>query len=417
MRHLSSARWRRAVRRCFAAVVGLAASLALAAQAATACDALSPDRDLLERGHGCVKAKDARFEHTFDVDLAEREAVATIRLSGAKRLCAGETQKVSLVSYLAPAKTFQVPQYGFDDDTAEIDSETTSAELTVEVPNCFTQVDFVFGGIIDPLVDNGDRYGDRKIGADGTRSWPVPGSGSPRHAWFNGGEGRCQTAPAAETVSLCDGTLALSLRNGEDATTTEYAILGADGSERHVTVEREQPVQEITIPAKSAKSVVVRSDGVTVGTYAWERPGNCDAATVSGSGGCSASTIEIANPSANTEAAEASILVAGEDGTRTVTVAPGATERVDLDKVDVTASVTVLGETTLVDLRRPATCAGASLAGGTSPGTAVSAAGATRLLAVTGTSVGLIAGVALVLVGVGVALFVIARRRRIRFTA
>jgi hypothetical protein len=367
-----------------------------------------PDHKLLTSDRHCVSAADASFRHTFKVDLAEHEAVATIRLSKDDRLCRGQEQAFALVSYLAPSREHQAPQYGFDQDTAVIDRDTVAIELTVEVPDCFTQVDFVFDDeIIDPIQDHGDRYGNRKVGSDrgiGHRSSPL--RGSPQHAWFNGGTEQCQTEPAVEAVSQCDGSLVLTLRNGRNAPATEYAIIGSAGYRQEIELSRDTPVKEITIPAGNAQDIKIHSNGKTIGAYQWERPDNCQQATVTGTSDCASGTVTIQNPATNA-VAEASILVEGEENPVVVTVDPGATKAVPV-KPNVTVSVTLFGETNLIDLTSPPPC---------DLGTDPSTPAATGILPVTGAGVGLIAGVAVALLAAGALLFVLARRRRVRFTA
>lgn len=411
MRSLPSGGWRWAGRFGLTALVGLGAVLAGATPSSACCDdPLVPDHKLLTSDRHCVSAADASFRHTFKVDLAEHEAVATIRLNKDDRLCRGQEQGFALVSYLAPSRHNQVPQYVFDQDTAVIDRDTVAIELTVEVPNCFTQVDFVFGDeIIDPIEHSGDRYGDRKVGSDrgiGHRSTPLPGS--PKHAWFNGGTEQCQTEPAVEAVSQCDGSLVLTLRNGPDATATEYTIIGTNGYTEQVELPRDTPVKEVTVPAQNAQYVKVHSDGKTIGTYKWERPSNCQQATVTGSCDCETGTISIQNPS-NT-VTEAAILIEGAENPIIVTLDPGIIKTIPV-KAKATISVTVLGETKVIDLAAISKCSGSPPA---DPDPSTSTPGT---LPVTGASVGLIAGGASFLLTVGAVLFVLARRRRVRFTA
>ena len=55
------------------------------------------------------------------------------------------------MSYTAPSAVFALPQYVYDSQTTSITSITsTTRSLTfqVDVPNCYTQVDFVFGATV-----------------------------------------------------------------------------------------------------------------------------------------------------------------------------------------------------------------------------------------------------------------------------
>ena len=381
-----------------AAVVGIGVSLAIAAPSfATNNDPVRPGQNAL---HGtCVKAAKATYTHTFTLDQSKHEATATISLNG--RLCRGQEQAFTLVSYLAPAASFQVPQYVFDSHTETLTHWVNGLTFRVDVPECYTQVDFVFGSrVIDPITSTSDVYGNDKVGSDqgaGSRSKPASGSGAPQHAWFNGGTSECQTTPKVEATSDCSGSVTLNLRNGKDAASTTYVITGDGGYRTEVVVSRAAAITPIIINAPNSKHLKITSGGVVVKEYSWTRPADCVAPTISTTSDCSSSSVTISNPASNTTT-EATIAIAGSGSTRTVTVAAGATQTVSL-AAGVTVGVTVFGETVILDLTKPGTCDSAAT------------------LPVTGANTVMIASIALLLVVLGTTLYSIARRRKITFEA
>lgn len=385
-----------------AAAIALSAVLAMTAPASAdrgrAGDGPSANPDLVRRGAGCVTLDKATYTHTFQVDQSTHTATATISLR--KALCGDAKQAFTLVSYLAPAKSFAVPQYAFDSRTIVLDKDTITETLTIDVPQCFTQVDFFFGDkVITPLTEQGDRYGNTKVGSkDGIGATSQPAQGSQREAWYNGGDGVCETAPKVEATSDCDGSMTLNLRNGANATATDYVIASKDGKYRtEVEVPRSNPVAQVKVSANNAKDLIVTSGGKQIGEFGWTRPEDCTAPTITTSSDCSASSVTIANPAANTPV-EATILVTGQSEAKTLTIGNGTSETVEF-AAGVKVSVTVFGTTTLFDLKKPDSC--------DSSGT----------LPVTGTNAALIAGAAILLVAAGTGLFLTARRRRVTFTA
>jgi Prealbumin-like fold domain len=96
-----------------------------------------------------------------------------------------EDIELSLDSNTASGPTFEtsIPQGDFDSDTGLFDAGNNTME--VNVPDCFYQVDFVFGGLLTAeQINTGTLYGDRKID------------------WRNGGEGECEGGETGETSVL-----------------------------------------------------------------------------------------------------------------------------------------------------------------------------------------------------------------------
>jgi uncharacterized protein DUF11 len=101
--------------------------------------------------------------------VAGGKATATFSISAA---CPATT--VTLASYEAPAATFSLPQTLFDDASATFASGGPYT-LTVDLPDCFFQVDLVTGTAI-PVLTSGNLYGNRKAAftQGGVKACPPP---------------------------------------------------------------------------------------------------------------------------------------------------------------------------------------------------------------------------------------------------
>ena len=213
----------------------------------------------------CVTADKATYTHTFDGPAG----VATIKADRA--LCSGQEQPFTLVSYTAPAASFAVPQYLYDVETKSITSSTRSLSFKVDVPACYTQVDFVFGSeAVNPLTYA--AYGDKKVGSGGP-----PGNrsvGPP--AWYNGGTRACDPRPTVTATSMANRTLQLKLasRSGANVDAVFTVTAGGKSTIHRVTKGSSKTV---TIPAAEAGNVQVQ-DSVVDGsefkwtTYRWVAP-------------------------------------------------------------------------------------------------------------------------------------------------
>ncbi|MBN1174201.1 MAG: Tad domain-containing protein, partial [Micromonosporaceae bacterium] len=126
-----------------------------------------------------VTADEATYTHTFNPTDSGK---ATATITADRPLIPGEEQAFSLVSYTAPASTFETPQYVYDYETKVIDSDTRTLTFEIDVPACYNQVDFVFGSeIVNPLTYI--AYGYKKVGE---KAEPGSRSKGPA-AWYNGG--------------------------------------------------------------------------------------------------------------------------------------------------------------------------------------------------------------------------------------
>ncbi|MGK5738838.1 cell wall anchor protein [Micromonospora sp. URMC 103] len=352
----------------------------------------------------CVDASEASYSHTFDGP----KGTATVKLDGDLPLCEGSEQPFTLVSYFAPRPQFATPQYVYGTpDTDTIGGTKTEIELNVEIPNCHTQVDLIWGGkdeVIDEITDGGPRYNDKKLGspgAPGNRSHGKPG-------WYNGGDKSC-TTPASTFASNCDGTVAVSLSNdGKDGKyPVEFEVKGENGWSKKVTVEAGKADNSVVVPAENAGKVEVLVDGKVIenGTYSWARPEDCPLPDITTKADCKDFSLTATNPEGGLPV-KVEFTYGGKTETRTVQ--PGKAETVTFKAGKDDSALVALPD---LDMEMEAvyapegTCGGGG-AGGEEPG-----------LPVTGVAAGGIAAGALALLALGAVLFFVARRRRVRFTA
>lgn len=391
---------RRALAVTASALIGVTGAIAFAGTAsATPGSGAAP---------ACVNAAQARYEHEFDGPAG----TATVRLVNGP-LCAGQEQEFALVSYITTQATFALPQYAFDRsvqkfeapaaDRLRVSANKPSLRFEVKVPTCFTQVDLVRGGrIIDPLISRNDLYGDRKLAA------------------YNGGRGTCKPKPEAEAVSDCAGTLTLKLVNRKGNRSATFTVRGDAGFSRTVRVGAGK-LETVTVPAANAKNVLVEADGKEVFKGGWVQPKDCvKPAEPEGSieETCDALIITVKNPAGaptitltltpNRGAVQTLVVRAGEQKSATFPASKGLT---------VTPSAPGLKDTTPIVWTAPEGCDKPS------PSPSPSAPGGgggdpdKPTLPVTGAAAGGIAAGAAALLAIGTGLFLLARRRRVRFTA
>lgn len=208
----------------------------------------------------CVSAKNATYKHTFN------GAAGTATVTAVSPLCAGEDQPFSLVSYTAPDAAFTVPQFLYDYETKSITSSVRSLTFTVEVPACYTQVDFVFGNkIFNPL--NSAAYGDRKLGSPG-----APGNtSSGPDAWYNGGNRPCAPKPIVSFTSVADGSLKVNLGNGSTANVdAAFTVTAGTGSDFYRVAKNSTTT--VKVPPSAASDVVVVDSTFRTKNGKWQRP-------------------------------------------------------------------------------------------------------------------------------------------------
>ena len=393
------------------ALAGLTATVALQAPALAAgpspsvspstTPTVSPSATPSQTGTACVSAADARYTHTFNGKAGE----ASITLTNGP-LCEGQEQQFALVSYVAPSATYSFPQHMLAKSVNGFTGAkpgTTTLKFTVEVPKCFTQVDFVFGSdVITSFKDDSDKYGDRKVGSPrGIGSH----SKGPK-AWYNGGAGTCEAAPEVIAKSDCDGNVELTLVNRSGNAAATFEITGSGGFTEHVKVPmRELETRKLT--AEQAKQISVSAKGMTTWQGGWTKPADCEQPVVGKpqadyDSTCDKMAYRIVNPANGV--AVTSTITPSTGAAKTVTVAPGKSEIVTFAASE-GFSLTVTGDVTsngALKWTQPADCDKGGEGGG---------------LPVTGAATtGFIAG-AIALLALGAALFIMTRRRRVRFTA
>ncbi|GGR71115.1 hypothetical protein GCM10010169_13580 [Micromonospora fulviviridis] len=352
----------------------------------------------------CVDLDKATYSHTFDGP----KGTATVKLDGDLPLCGDGRQWFTLVSYFAPRPRFATPQYVHGTPASDwIGGTKTAIDLKVDLPDCNTQVDLIWGDasqVIDPLTEDGKRYGNLKLGSPG-----APGSRSHGpQGWYNGGSRSC-TNPASLFTANCDGTVTVALSNDGSLSRypVEFEVRGANGWSKKVTVEPGKANTDTVVPAANAGTVEVLVDGKVLdkGSYSWQRPEDCALPTVAAKATCDTFTLTVANPKGGLPV-KAELTYGGRTETRTV--APGGTEKVTFKAGKDEQATVALPD---LDLEMEAVYAPEQNCGGGGGG------GAEPGLPVTGAAAGVMAAVAGALVAAGAVLFVVTRRRRIRFTA
>jgi hypothetical protein len=129
--------------------------------------------------------------------------------------------EVSLVSYKAPSATFSEAtadeQVLFDSDTGFFDAGAHSLE--VDVPDCYFQVDFVFGPVLVTLgpEGSGNFYGSRLIDAE------------------NGGTQSCTTTTTSSSTSSTSSSSTSSTSSSTSETTTSTSETTTSTSETSST--------------------------------------------------------------------------------------------------------------------------------------------------------------------------------------
>ena len=344
----------------------------------------------------CVTADTAEYVHTFDAAAG----TATVALKGKGALCADEKgQPFSLASYFTTSGSYALPQYLLASDTKAITPTESSIELEVALPDCYRQVDLVWGDeVINPLTEDSGAYGDRKLGSDG-----APGNRSEGpQGWFNGGDGEC-AQPDVIFEPECAGTRVILVNDTpfDDETGSFDLTFTVTGIEGEIVVPAGKSVEKF-VPAEVATAIEVKKGDKLVKSYEWTRPEKCEAPTAEFASSCDAFLVKLTNPEGNTPVT-AIVTSGGETGK--IKVAAGAEDVYEIPTDAGEVSVTFEGfpETFTGTYAEPADCAAGGGGGGGLP--------------VTGPQAGAMAGGAALLLGAGAVLFVMARRRRITFAA
>jgi hypothetical protein len=236
------------------------------------------------------------FKHTFN-GTAGTAKIWRGGTTPIKPLCSPVT--LTLVSYYAPAPTFDLPQYVFDYDTQQFGGTTYELNFKIDLPPCFTQVDFVFGERIDPLTSTSGLYNDRKVGSGS--GWGHLSNGP--SAWFNGSGTQTQTCtqPAATATSSCDGSGTLHLNN-DGAYSTVFKVTKNGGPETAVTVAAHagaDPALPFLTVAPGEWPVHVTGDHSYDTTLTWSWPADCPPPTLTADPNCDKVVLTVSNPAGN----------------------------------------------------------------------------------------------------------------------
>ncbi|MCF0097027.1 cell wall anchor protein [Micromonospora sp. MH99] len=354
----------------------------------------------------CVDVSKATYSHTFDGP----KGTATVKLDGDLPLCGNGKQYFTLVSYFAPRPQFATPQYVYGTPDSDFVSATqTEITLNVEIPDCHTQVDLIWGDkdqVIDEIVDGGKRYDNKKLGSPG-----APGNRSKGpQGWYNGGSKSCVT-PASTFASNCDGSVAVSLSNDGKISkyAVEFEVKGENGFTKKVSVAPGKADTSIVVPAADAGKIEVLVDGKVIenGTYSWTRPEDCPLPALTTKADCKEFALTVTNPEGGMPV---KTTFTYGDKTETRTVAAGASETVTFKAGKAESALVTLPD---LDLELEAVYTPEGNCGGSGGGGGDDQPG----LPVTGAAAGGIAAGAIALLIAGAVLFVIARRRRVTFTA
>jgi len=274
----------------------------------------------------------AAYTHTFNVDPDAGVATASIARSGdASTPPCGDGQKFSLVAYYAPSPSFALPQYVFDSQTLTLSGTAQKLEFSVQLPPCYTQVDFVFDGVIDDLrTDN--LYGNKKVGsgaAPGNQS--TAAAGSQQSAWYNGRgtKGQTCTSPAAVAVPKCDGSGTIHLSNSLPYASTSFSFVRNGGAPTKVDVAGLG--NEDVVISDGEWPVTVTGDNGFKKAFAWAWPNAvCGPPTLEVTQDCAGPVLKVTNPLTNkaitataTYGAESKLISLGKGETTSVSLPSG----------------------------------------------------------------------------------------------
>ncbi|AEV88205.1 hypothetical protein ACWT_7195 [Actinoplanes sp. SE50] len=352
------------------------------------------------------EATATRFHHTFA--LVDGKWKAVVKLDDDSKLCNDEP--VTLVSYFAPKASDKDgdnwPQYEYEHASDTITDQHRTATLDVAAPDCNTQVDLFFGAekdIINPMTQNGARYGDRKLGSGSG----LGGRSKGPQGWYNGGSKAC-TTPAVAPVSDCTGELTVNLTNNGKLGKYDVTFTVKFGGETKTVTVAAGKSEAVKVPA-GAGDVTVSAPGLEEKTYSWSRPEDCPLPAVTIQNDCTNVTVVIDNPK---DVTPVTAKVTYGDQTKTVTVKADSEEKATFKLTDVKFALVDFAGIKMEPLKVAVKDIKCGAVGTPSP----SPSGGPSL-PVTGAAAGSIAGIAALLVGGGVVAFFIARRRKVKFTA
>lgn len=219
--------------------------------------------------------------------------------------------------------------------------------------------------------------------------------------------------PKATVTSDCTGDVAVKLENGQEATKdAKFTVTGTDGFSETATVEPGKD-KTITVPAKNAAKIKVTEAGQEQPLFD-DKPAEDKDCVKPGepSGGylstCDELIFQIENPK---DGKTVEITFTPNKGdAQTLVVKPGETKTAKFkafEGLTVTPKAEGLDDSSPIAWKKPAKCAPGA-GGGKEDG---------PTLPLTGAATGGIVAGAIALLAAGAVLFVVARRRKVRFTA
>ncbi|MFY1669085.1 cell wall anchor protein [Plantactinospora sp. WMMB334] len=214
-------------------------------------------------------------------------------------------------------------------------------------------------------------------------------------------------SPAATVGSDCEGSVVVKLQNGEDATApAKFVVKGSEGFEEKATVAAGEE-KAINVPAANAGKITVTEEGQEEPLYDAAPPAAEDCVepgepALSYAMTCDEFIFEIDNPEDGESVTVTFTPSKGE--AKTVTAEPGTVETVTFPAEEgLTVTPSSEGqEGEPLAWEKPENC---------------ESGGGGGELPLTGAAAGGIAVGAALLIGAGVVLFIMARRRRVTFTA
>ncbi|MDG4769675.1 cell wall anchor protein [Solwaraspora sp. WMMD792] len=302
----------------------------------------------------------------------------------------------------------------------QVKRDATVKEMSLS-PDATTLDGFAKGAVI-PTAGEGELTGTQVVPGDATEAtlsvtakWKFRVGGKVERTavgsvTFDGECNKPTANPSATFASACDGSVVVTLVNGEGGTApAKFTVTGAADFTESVTV---QPAESttVTVPAENASSIVVTEEGSEepLAESAWTEPEDCvEPAEPEGiiESTCDQLIFTINNP----EDGETITVdfVPNEGDTLTVTVGPGESGVAEFDAfegLEVTPVVEGFeDESEAFAWELPEDCDTGGEGGGSLP--------------VTGAAAGGLAAGAVALLAIGGVLFYLARRRRVTFTA
>jgi LPXTG-motif cell wall-anchored protein len=304
-----------------------------------------------------------------------------------------QTPADSTISGIAVTADDAQPKYPYPSNTAVVATQRVAGSATTASLTVQTEWDDTFKAFSLPA----------SVVLDGTCTKDAP-------------------KPDAKLASTCDG-VTVTLANGKDAKAeADFTVVGSDGYTKDITVKAGAEPVELKIPAKNAATIVVTekhtAKPVLEGKY--EKPTDCDQPPKDNADRyyevtCDSLIFTIDNTKGT--ATVTATFTPNKGEAQTLVVKGGETASATFKGVKGLEVTPSEGKIVYEPIKwnseeKPADCTKSP-----SPSPSASGAGGGGGLPKTGAAAGGIAGGAAVLLAFGAVLFVLARRRKVKFTA